>query len=124
MLSGRIHRNGIGATFWLIWVVTASSITAAHAARLIHSTCSFRVGRAPVDGSTDSRLKPSRLRHAANPQAVANTPKPTDQRMVCVLVANFGSTSTGKLINASMDPRLERAYSRYGATPAFVCRYQ
>ncbi len=35
--SGRIHRNGIGATFCETWLVMASSSTDAHAGRAIHN---------------------------------------------------------------------------------------
>src|SRR5260221_256245 len=148
MLSGRTQRNGIGATFWLIWVVIASSITAAQAAKLIHRAITFRPGlgvtpmvcdcgsdnpcktdslpepAAAASGLCASVLTPDLLCHAASEQVNANTANPTDQSVVCPCVVNCGSTNTGKLSRASMEPKLESANKRYGAAPPFVCRYQ
>src|SRR4051794_14018422 len=109
-----------------MWVVMASSITAAQAARLIHRAITFRPGRGviPVVCSWGSDLMPDRLCQAAKEQLKANTANPTDQRIVWPCVVKRGSTSTGKLSRASMEPKLERANSLYGTTPLLLCRYQ
>src|SRR5579862_6692805 len=65
-LSGTTHSNGIGATFCVRWLVTASSRMEAQAARLIHRDLSAAVGAgAPELEGWRTGSMPSLLRQAA-----------------------------------------------------------
>src|SRR5580765_3434282 len=82
-LSGAIHSNGIGATFCVKWLVTASSNAEAQAASPIHNRHCVTLGRSPTscatNGADATGVSPTRLFHAANAHNTANAPNMLDQ---------------------------------------------
>ncbi len=109
--SGAIHNSGIGATFCVKWLVIASSMVDAQAARPIHSSRVAKLGAGTLSyaGPVSWKL---RARHPTTPHIAANTAYPIDQATACVPNFNVGSTSTGYVSSASIDPRFDSANSR------------
>src|SRR5579863_5038945 len=79
-LSGAIHSIGIGATFCVKWLVTASSNVEAQAARPIHKKMVVSAGAGESSKVTACALcSPRRLFHAASTHAAPKATYPADQ---------------------------------------------
>src|SRR5580658_5084134 len=98
MESGRIHRRGTGATFWVRWFVMESRSMDPQAAKPIQgsfspkgaaSTASFR--RA---GASEGLSR--RLHQATREQRTAKKAKDPDHRRICRLEERWGSIRKGK----------------------------
>src|SRR5580692_8898046 len=95
-LNGTTHNSGIGATFCVRWLVTASSRMEAQAAKPIHRNLSEAVGAgAPEVESCWTGSMPSLLRHAASTHTAANAAKPKDHATAWLCSAMRGSTNVG-----------------------------
>src|SRR5215472_4813473 len=70
-VSGRIHRNGMGAIFTVRWLVIASKSTLGHVASPIHNAHRVRPGLAVRTGVPTPRINDrNRMeRHAIVPQS-------------------------------------------------------
>src|SRR6185369_13177891 len=79
-LSGTTHNSGIGATFCVRWLVTASNKIEAQAASPIHKNFSVSVvpGASPAAPSLRTSPPSSLLRQAAKTQTAANAANPHD----------------------------------------------
>src|SRR5690349_25091006 len=95
-LNGATHSNGIGATFCVRWLVTASSKMEAQVARPIHSNLSVAVGAGALklEGWRTGSM-PSLPRQAASTQTAANAAKPQDQATAWLCSAMRGSINVG-----------------------------
>src|SRR5215831_2824291 len=70
-VSGRIHRNGMGATFTVRWLVIASKSTLGHIASPIHNAQRALPGLAARTGVPPGRINDRNLMecHAIVPQS-------------------------------------------------------
>src|SRR5688572_10115550 len=114
--SGTTQSNGIGATLALICAETVTSRPDAHPANTTQITIWPRAGAAAGAVSCCSARIGSvvwRLRYATAIDSNANrTNKPLQpQASTCAL--NAGSSTNGKLSNASNDPALDHANNQY-----------
>src|ERR1041384_3500653 len=124
--SGSPQRKGTLETFWVTWLVTASSITEPIAESASHSSCSFSEtdpaaerGEAFASGSN-----PFIDIHAVPAQRSANTAKRSDQPQPSWLRSNSGSNSTGKPSSARSEAKLESANRGDGPAPRKRRQYQ
>src|SRR4051812_49021095 len=107
--------------FWVTWLLTASSITEAIAARNSHLNCTTQpsgVAAASLLAAlepgppTTARTEPHAVAaHRATRQA--NRP---DQAHPSCGSVKYGSSNTGKPIRASSDAKFDNANRRYGTT--------
>src|SRR6185503_8149657 len=95
-LNGATHSSGIGATFCVKWLVTASNRIEAQAASPIHKNVSASVGAdASPAAFSGAGSTPSLLRQAAATHTAANAANPHDHVTAWLCRAIRGSTSVG-----------------------------
>src|SRR4030095_11787959 len=99
MESGTTHSSGTDATFCVMWLLTASSMTDPVAASAHHRSWRASVGRASSTATdcvcADATPTPLRLDHAATAASATNSAYPTDHASACTRVATHGSSRKG-----------------------------
>src|SRR5688572_18741337 len=115
--SGSTQRNGTLEMFWVMWLVTASSITEPITARISHWRCFFTGTPCTGSGSVLAcASKPFIDNHAVPAQRSAKETNRNDQPHPRLFRSKVGSKRIGKPSKASSEARLESANSRYGTT--------
>jgi hypothetical protein len=99
-LSGRTHSKGMAATFWAMWLETASSSTEAQAGRRSQKAysrapgCPFPAAASGAGpGGATSAARPARMAVAMHNRR--NAPYAADQIAACSRVVETGSKRNG-----------------------------
>src|SRR4051812_45924132 len=109
--SGSTQRKGTLAMFWVMWLVTASSITEPMADSASQRSWIEVVGLV-VGSEWISCREPFPDMNATTAQSTTNPAYRNDQAQPSALRSNAGSNSSGKPISASSEAKLERAKRR------------
>src|SRR5258707_15063988 len=98
-LSGATHSSGIGATFWVRWLVVASRSVDAHPASPTHRAMVAMLGGGPAGysslraGSILPLTSSARLRQPAHPHTRAKATNAPDHTCAWLVNVIRGSTS-------------------------------
>jgi hypothetical protein len=110
--SGTTQRKGTLAMFWVMWLVTARSITEPIADKASHRSCLVAVGFEAAWESWIAGAAPLADISATTPHSTAKPANRNDQPQPRTFRSNAGSNSTGKPSSASRDAKLESANRR------------
>src|SRR5271154_266048 len=99
MPSGSTHRKGIGAMFWVSWLVTARNISDGTAASASHSRCALTRGllldAVEALAGAETSVADLLARTAMAMPRSTNSPYAADHASAWTWVRRCGSTSTG-----------------------------
>src|SRR5689334_11173104 len=93
-VSGTSHRSGTEATFWVMWLVTASSSTEPMAESASHQAKSARATGAS-SAAVGATLLARGVRQATTAHRNANASKSHDHTFTCWPALRKGSTTNG-----------------------------